>query len=162
MQTGTGKVTPFTSGTPARRVVGITHWKWLQRQTFVGLAHTTPGGYPEPDLHTSWYSRSSTCSRYPAHPPRLAQVSTMSKHRPSSPEVWEMRSHPHHPKKRLATLPLLQQPRTIPSTQSLSQLQAMFPEPPPPTLRTLSLSNPEQHRCHQVEHEPMDLTPGRD
>lgn len=53
MQTGTGKVTPFTSGTLARRVVGIAHWKWLQRQTFVGLAYTVPGGYPEPVLQAS-------------------------------------------------------------------------------------------------------------
>lgn len=56
MQTGTREVTPFTSGTPARRVVGLTPGKWLQRQTFEGLTYTVSGGLPwalGQGLHTS-------------------------------------------------------------------------------------------------------------
>lgn len=64
-QTRKGEVTLFTlgtseggwqgspPGTPDRRVVGLTHWECLQGQTFVGLAHAVPGGYPEPDLQAS-------------------------------------------------------------------------------------------------------------
>lgn len=46
MQTGTREVTPFTSGTPARRVVGLPPGKWLQIQTFEGLTYTVSGGLP--------------------------------------------------------------------------------------------------------------------
>lgn len=155
MQTGTG-VTPFTSGAPARRVAGLTHWKWLQRQTFVGPADAVPGGYPEPDLHASRDSRSSTCSRCPAQPPRLAQVSTMSKH-VFTRGVGNEKSLQSPQEKASNSAP-------VPTASSNTFYPISFPTPSDvprafPTLRSPSLPNPEQHHCQQVGpiHEWMGL-----